>query len=129
MKRRQDTVRALITSLDNLAADLFAAISVVERQIAVLQDLHAVLLSSCGTKCEGYGEGYPLQRNPFHRNIAPIPVLTENPEQIWPRALDTIDEVVRERKGFIKKIKELVENTEIRRKSVKPSYLTHTPKF
>jgi len=123
MKRRQDTVGDIITSINNLTADLFAAISVVERQIAVLQDLHAVLLSSYRTKYKAYEKGYPLRPNPFHRNIASIPVLSENPEQIWPHTLDTIDEVVRERKSFIEKIKELVENTEIRRKSVKPSYL------
>ena len=36
----------------------------------------------------------------------------------YPRCLDTIDEVVPERKSFIKKVKELVENMDIRRKIV-----------
>lgn len=48
----------------------------------------------------------------------PIPILSENPEQIWPKTLDTVDEVVRERKSFIKRVRELVENMEVRRKIV-----------
>jgi len=77
-----------------------------------------VLLTSYRTKAKDYERGYPLRKNPFHRNVAPIPILSENPEQIWPNTLDTIDEVVRERKSFIKKVRELVDNLDIRRKIV-----------
>ena len=117
-ERKQRKIRDLLTSLNTLSAALFAAISVVERQIAVLQDLHSVFLTGYRTKTKNYEKGYPLRRNPFHRNVAPIPILSENSEQIWPNTLDTIDEVVRERKSFIKKVRELVENTEVRRKIV-----------
>jgi len=117
-KRKQRRVRELLASLNSLSADLFAAISVAERQIAVLRDLHSVFSMSYRTKTKDYERGYPLRRNPFHRNVAAIPILSENSEQIWPNTLDTIDEVVRERKCFIKKVKELVENMDIRRKIV-----------
>ena len=117
-ERKQRKVRGLLTSLSRLSAALFAAISVAERQIAVLQDLHSLFLTSYRTKTKEYEKGYPLRRNPFHRNVASIPILSENPEQIWPNTLDTIDEVVRERKSFIKKVKGLVENMDIRRKIV-----------
>ncbi|PUU80824.1 hypothetical protein B9Z19DRAFT_682159 [Tuber borchii] len=116
MKREQDRIQDLLTSLDVLAASSFAAISVAERQIVVLQDLHSVFLTSYRTKSKDYEKGYPLRQNPFHRNILTIPILSENPQQIWPNTLDTIDEVVRERKYFIKKVKGLVENMDIRRK-------------
>ncbi|PUU82946.1 hypothetical protein B9Z19DRAFT_1040095 [Tuber borchii] len=115
-KRKQRRVRELLASLNSLSAALFAAISVAERQIAVLRDLHSVFSMSYRTKAKDYERGYPLRRNPFHRNVALIPILSENPEQIWPNTLDTIDEVVRERKSFIKKVKELVQNMDIRRK-------------
>jgi len=36
MERKQERVRDLLAALNKLSADLFAAISVVERQIAVL---------------------------------------------------------------------------------------------
>ena len=117
-KRKQKRVRELLTALNSLSADLFAALNVAERQIAVLQDLHSVFLTSYRTKTKDYEKGYPLRRNPFHKNIVTIPILSENPEQIWPNTLDTIDEVVRERESFIKKVKELVENMDIRRKIV-----------
>jgi len=117
-KRKQKRVRGLLTALNSLSADLFAALSVAERQIAVLQDLHSVFFTSCGTKSKDYEKGYPLRRNPFHKNIVTIPTLSENPEQIWPNTLDTINEVVQERKSFIKNVKELVENMDIRRKIV-----------
>ncbi|PUU79845.1 hypothetical protein B9Z19DRAFT_1080732 [Tuber borchii] len=115
-KRKQRRVRDLLTALNRLSADLFAAISVAERQIAVLQDLYNIFLTSYRTKTKDYEKGYPLRRNPFHKNIVTIPILSENPEQIWPNTLDTIDEVVRERKFFIQEVKELVENMDIRRK-------------
>ena len=121
-KRKQRRVRELLDSLNNLSAAFFAAISVLERQIAVLQDLHGVLLAGSQTETKNYEKRYPLRRNPFHNRIVPTPVLSENSEQICPGALDTIDEVVRERKCSIQKIKELVENTEIRRKFVQPSH-------
>ena len=115
---KQKGVQDLLTNLNKLSADLFAAISVAERQIAVLQDLHSVFLTSYRTKAKDGEKGYPLRRNPFYRNVVPIPILLENPEQIWPNTLDTIDEVVRERKSFIKKVRELVKNMDIRRKIV-----------
>ena len=117
-EREQGKVRGLLASLNRLSAALFAAISVAERQIAVLKDLHSLFLTSYRTKTKEYETGYPLRQNPFHRNVAPIPILSENPEQIWPNTLDTIDEVVREREYFIKKVNQLVGNMDIRRKIV-----------
>jgi len=116
IKRKQERVRDLLAFLNRLSAALFAAISVTERQISVLQDIHSVFLTSYRTKAKDGKKG--LRRNPFHRNVATIPILSENTEQIWPNTLETIDEVVRERKSFITKIKELVENMDIRRKIV-----------
>jgi len=118
MERKQERVRDLLIALNRLSADLFAAISVGERQIAVLRDLHSVFLTSYRTKTKKYDRGYPLRRNPFYNHVAPIPVLSANPEQIWPNTLETIDEVIRERKSFIEKVKGLVENMDIRRKIV-----------
>ena len=118
MKRKQDRIQDLLTSLDVLATSLFAAISVAERQIVVLQDLHSVFSTSYRTKAKDYEKGYPLRRNPFYKNIVPIPILLENPQQIWPNTLETIEEVVRERESFIRKIRGLVENMDIRRKIV-----------
>ncbi|KAG0641318.1 hypothetical protein HOY80DRAFT_883382 [Tuber brumale] len=115
-KRKQKRVRDLLTSLNRLSAAFFAAISVAERQIAVLRDIHSIFSTSHRTKTKEYERRYPLRQNPFHKNIIPIPILSENTEQIWPNTLDTIDEVVRERKSFIKKVKGLVENMDIRRK-------------
>ena len=90
----------------------------VERQIAVLQDLHNVFATSYRTRAKEYEKGRPLRGNPFHKNVAPIPILSENSEQIWPYALDTIDEVIRERKSFINKVKDLVERMDMRRQIV-----------
>ena len=117
-ERKQRRIRCLLASLNTLAAALFAAISVAERQITILQDLHGLFLASCRTKIKDYEKGYPLQQSTFHNNVAPIPILSENSEQIWPNTLETIDEAVRERKSFIKRVKELVENMDIRRKIV-----------
>ena len=117
-ERKQRKVRGLLASFNRLSAALFAAISVAERQIAVLKDLHTLFLTSYRTKTKEYEKEYPLRRNPFYRNVAPIPILSENPEQIWPNTLDTIDEVVREREYFIRKVKQLVGDMDIRRKIV-----------
>jgi len=117
-KKKQMKVRFLLTSLNSLSAALFATISVAERQVAVLQDLHSVFLTSYRTKAKDGEKGYPLRQNPSFKNVALIPILSENPQQIWPNTLDTIDEVVRERESFIKKVKGLVENMEIRREIV-----------
>ena len=117
-KRKQKRVRDLLTSLNRLSAALFAAISVTERQISVLQDIHSVFLTSYRTNAKDEEKGYPFRRSPLHHNIVSIPILSENPEQIWPNTLDTIDHVVLERKSFIQKVKELVENMDIRRKIV-----------
>ncbi|PUU82964.1 hypothetical protein B9Z19DRAFT_1105475 [Tuber borchii] len=116
MERKQKRFQNLLTSLNRLSGGLFAAIAVAERQIAVLQDLHGLFLTSCRTKINDYEKGYPLRQNPFYKNIAPIPILSENSEQIWPNTLDTIDEVVREKRCFITRIEALVENMKIKRK-------------
>jgi len=110
--------RDYITSLNRLSANLFAASSVAERQIAILRDLHTVFLTSYRTKTSHYENGCPLRRNLFHKNIIPIPILSESPKQLWQNTLETIDELVRERECFISKITRLVENMEIRRKIV-----------
>jgi len=117
-KRKQRRIQGLFASLNRLSASLLAAISVSERQIAVLQNLRDLFFTSCRTKIKDYEKGYPLRENPFYKNIAPIPILSENCEQIWPNTLNTIDDVVREKKSFIKKAQELVENTDIQRKIV-----------
>ena len=117
VERKQERVHDVLVTLNRLSADLFATVNVAERQIAVLQDVHSVFLISYRIKTKDYEKGY-LRRNPFYRSATPIPILSENSEQIWPNTLDTIDEVVRERKSFIKKVKGLVENMDIRRKIV-----------
>jgi len=118
MERKQKRVRDLLRALNRLSANLFAAISVAERQITILDDLHKVFLTSYQTKTKDYEKGHPLRRNPLHKDTITIPIFSGDPEQIWPNALDTIDEVVRERKCFIKKVERLVENMDIRRKIV-----------
>jgi len=118
MERKQKRVRDLLGALNRLSVDLFAAISVAERQITVLDDLHRVFLTSYQTKTKDYENGHPLRRNPLHKDTITIPIFSGDPEQIWPNALDTIDEVVRERKCFIKKIEKLVGSMDIRRKIV-----------
>ncbi|KAG0128935.1 hypothetical protein HOY82DRAFT_522130 [Tuber indicum] len=115
-QRKQKRVRDLLTALNRLSAALFAAISVAERQIAILRNIHSIFLTSYRTKPKDYERGYPLRQNPFYKNVIPIPILSKHPEQIWPNTLDTIDEVVRDRKSFLEKIKRLVENMDIRRK-------------
>ena len=122
-KRKQQRIRELLTALNSLSAGLFAAISVAERQISVLQDLHSLFLTSCRTKTKDHDKGYPLRQNPFYKNIASIPILSENSEQTWQNTLDTIDKLIRERTFFIKKVKELVENMDIRRKIVQFPHL------
>jgi len=117
-KRKHRRIRDLITSLNRLSASLLAAISVAERQTAVLQDIHGLFLPSCRKKTKDTVKGYPPRQNPFYKNIAPIPILSENPEQILRYTLDAINEVVRERECFIKKVEKLVEKMDIRRKIV-----------
>jgi len=116
--RNHRRVQDSITSLNGISASLLSAISVAERQIAILQDLQDLFLASCRTKIKDYEKGYPLRQNPFYRNIAPIPILSENSEKIWPNTLDAIDKVVEGRKCFIEKVKELVGSMENRRKFV-----------
>ena len=120
---KQRSSRGLLASLNRLSASLPATVSVAERQIEILRDLHSVFLTSYRTKTKDYEKGNRLRQNPFYKNVATIPILSENPEQIWTNALDTIDEVVGERKCFIKKIKVLVENMDIRRKIVLSPYI------
>jgi len=116
-RRKQRRVRDLLTFLNWFSASLFAAISVAERQVAVLQDLHALFTTRGQTKTKDHERRYPLRQNPF-LDITPIPILSKNLEQIWASDLTTINEVVQERKFFIKKVKELIENMDIRRKIV-----------
>ena len=93
-KGKQKRVRGLLTTLNSLSADLFAATSVAERQIALLHDLHSLFLTSCRTKIKDYEKGYPLRQNPLYKNIAPIPIFSANSEQTWQNTLDTIGEAV-----------------------------------
>ncbi|PWW79095.1 hypothetical protein C7212DRAFT_360616 [Tuber magnatum] len=108
-------VRDLIF-FNRLLAGLFAAISVAERQIAILQDLHSVFWTSYRTGNKVHEKRYPLRQNAFYKNIALIPAPPENTGEMWPDTLDIIDEVIRERKSVIKRVKGLVENMDIRRK-------------
>ncbi|PWW79093.1 hypothetical protein C7212DRAFT_360614 [Tuber magnatum] len=115
-KRNRTAVQKLLTSLDTLSADLFAVISMAERQIAILDDLHGVLLASYRTKARNHDERSSLRQNPSHKNVALALTLAENPEQMWQNTSDSIDEVVQKRKSFIKRAERLLENMEIRRK-------------
>ena len=116
--RKWRRVRDLLTSLNRLSASLFAAISVTERQIAVLQDLHTLFLTKGQAKTKAREGGHPLRQNPSLKDIAPTPILSENHEQLWSGNLVTIDRALRERKSFIQKIKVLVENMGTRRETV-----------
>jgi len=122
-KWKEARARDLLTSLNGFSTCLFATISVAERQIAVLQDLHKLFLTSHPTKAKDHEKGYSLRPNPFYKSVARIPILSEYPEQVWSNILDAIDEMVRERESFIKKLKELEENMDIRRKIVSFSHL------
>ena len=113
-KRR---IRDLLASLNRLSAGLFASIGVADRQITVLRDIYSIFSISYKRKTRDREEIHPLRQKPF-QNIALAPIPLGNPEQIWPDTLDTIDEVVRERKYFIEKIKMLVENMEISKEIV-----------
>lgn len=106
-RRKEERVRDLVTSLNSLSGAMFAAIRVAERQIAILQDLHKMVLISC-----------PPRQHSFYKSDSRIHILSEYPELVWSNILDTIDEMVRERKSFIEKIKELVENMDAKRKIV-----------
>jgi len=116
-KRKQKKVLELLTSFNRLSAGLFATISVAERQVAILQDLRSLFLTSYRMKDKDIEREYPLRQNPLLMSISPAPV-SEYPEQMWLNTLDTIDEVVRGRKCFTKKINMLVENMEVRREIV-----------
>ncbi|KAG0638287.1 hypothetical protein HOY80DRAFT_906499, partial [Tuber brumale] len=114
--RKKKRVRVLLTSLNRISVALFAAISVTERQIVILQDIHDLFLTSCPTKVGDYEKRYRSWQNPFHKTSAPIPILSENPEQIFPATLDAIGGVIGGRRSSLQKIKQLVENIDIRRK-------------
>ena len=118
LNRKRRKVRGLLTSLNRLSASLFAAISVAERQITVLQELYTLLSKRDQIKTKAREGGYPLRQNSSFKDIAPTLTPSENPEQLWPGDLVAIDRVVRERKSFIKKIKVLVENMGARREAV-----------
>lgn len=107
-----------LVSLHTLSGELSAAISVAERQVAILQDLHAVFSTSYQVNDKARGKGYPLKQNPFSKNAALAPTLSACPEQAWPNISDTIDHVVQERKSFIEKIRGLVGNVDIKRNIV-----------
>lgn len=104
-----------LASLNTLSEGLFAAISIAERQIAVLHDLQTVFSTIYRAKATHPEKGYPLWQSPFIKNIALTPILSEDPEQVWPNILGAIDEVVQERKSFIEKIKGLLKSVETRR--------------
>ncbi|KAG0633173.1 hypothetical protein HOY80DRAFT_1141617 [Tuber brumale] len=137
-KGEQSRLRDLLTSLNRLSAASLAAICVAERQIVVLQDIHNLFSASCRAKVRESDQRYRSRQNPFYKTSVPIPILSENPEQIFPATLDTIDEMVHGRKSFILKIRELADNVDIRRKmlfgffSPGPAYVAigpdHTPK-
>ncbi|PUU82955.1 hypothetical protein B9Z19DRAFT_1119907 [Tuber borchii] len=113
LKIKQRSARN-IASINRLSAGQSAAIKVAERQIALLQNLHTLFLTSYLTKTKDREKRYPLQKTSFWKG--PIPILSEYPEQVWLNILDAIDEVVRERKSFIREIKELVEMLDVKRK-------------
>jgi len=117
-KRKQRRVRDLLTSLNSLSAALFAAISVAERQTVVLQDLHKIFFTSYRTKTKYHERKYSSHRNPCYKRVPRISILSEYPEQAWRNIFDIIDEMVEERKSFVQKIKELVENMDVRRNIV-----------
>ncbi|KAG0128938.1 hypothetical protein HOY82DRAFT_621333, partial [Tuber indicum] len=112
-KRKQAKVRDLLTSLNTLSTALFGAINVAERQIEVLQDIRNLFSTSHLRKVRSYEQ---IGQNSFHKAIAPIPFPPGKTEQVIPGTLEAIDEVVRERKSFIKKLKGLVENLDLRGK-------------
>ena len=87
VKREQKRFQDFLSSLNRLSVSLFAAIGVAEPHIAILQDLHCLFLASCRTKIKDYEKRYSLRQNPFYKNIAPISILSENSEQIWPKCL------------------------------------------
>jgi len=118
VEENQKRAQALLTTFNSLSGDFLATLSVVERQVAVLQDLRRVFSTGDPTKAKNSENEYKLRQNPFFKYIALAPILSEYPERVWPNILGTIDEVVRERKSFTKKIKGLVENMDIRRKIV-----------
>jgi len=107
-----------LASLNTLSEGFFAAISVAERQVVVLQDLHAVFSTSYRANAKARERGSPLGQNPFCKNTALAPTLSACPEQGRSTISDTIGNVVQERKSFIEKIKGLVENVDIRRNIV-----------
>jgi len=113
-----ERVPSLLNSLNSLSAISFATISVTERQVVLLQDLHRVFSTSYQTKTKDGEKEYLLRENPFFKDIVLTPILSEYPERGWPNILGTIDEVVGERKSFIKKIKGLIENMGVKRKIV-----------
>ncbi|PUU82954.1 hypothetical protein B9Z19DRAFT_1190015 [Tuber borchii] len=115
-KCKQRRVRDLLTSLNSLSAALFAAIAVAERQTVVLLDLRKMLLASCQTEAtsKNHEERYPPHRSPSYKRVPGILTPLKYPEQEWRNILGTINEMVQERKSFIQKIKELVENMDIR---------------
>jgi len=114
----QKRAQALLITFNSLSGDFLATLSVVERQVAVLQDLRRVFSTGDPTKAKASEKEYKLRQNPFFKDIALGPIFSECPERVWQNILGTIDEVVRERKSFTKKIKGLVENMDIRRKIV-----------
>ena len=117
-KRKQGRIRDLHIFLNRLSACFLATISVAEQQVAVLQDLHSLFSTSYGTKTKDGEKEYPLRQNPLLKKVFPIPIISQNPEQEWQNTLDTIGQVARERKSFIKKIKVLIQSMEVRREIV-----------
>ena len=116
--QEMDRARGLLTAINTLLANLFATVSVAERQVAILQDLHRVFSTGHQKEIEDGKSEYQLRQNPFFKDVAQAPILSGYPEPVWPNILGTIDEVFRERKCFIKRVKGLVEHMNIKRKIV-----------
>ncbi|PWW79097.1 hypothetical protein C7212DRAFT_153698 [Tuber magnatum] len=106
--------RALLTSLNRHSAALFSVIMVAERQIELLHDLHRVFSTIYPARTQDHGGNQSPKNRPY-QNIFPRPILLESPGEIQSNSLDTIDELIRERILFIKKIKVLVKNIDNRR--------------
>ena len=87
MEGNQKRAKALLTTSNSLSGDLFAALSVAERQVAVLQDLRRVFSTSYPTKAKDSEKEYKLRQNPFFKDTALAPILSEFPERVWPNIL------------------------------------------
>lgn len=65
-----------LASLNALSEGFVAAISIAERQIAVLHDLHTVYSTIYRAKATDPEKGYPLRQIPFIKDIALTPTVS-----------------------------------------------------